>query len=68
MEATIISPKYQVLIPKNIRKQYKIKPGERFIMIPYEGRIEMVLERDIKSMRGILKGIDTEIIREEDRS
>lgn len=64
MESVSISPKFQVVIPKDIRDQFKLKAGERMIMIPYEGRIEMVLERNIKSMRGFLRGMDTEIKRD----
>ena len=64
MESVSISPKFQVVIPKNIRERFKLKAGERMVMIPYEGRIEMVLERNIKSMRGFLRGMDTEIKRD----
>lgn len=67
MNSVAVSPKYQIVIPKTIRSRYKIKPGEKVIIIPYEGRIEIILEKDIKSMRGIIKGMDTEIEREEDR-
>jgi hypothetical protein len=34
----------------------------------YGGRIELILERDIKELRGFLKGINTEFEREKDRS
>lgn len=64
MESVSISPKFQVVIPKDIRDRFKLKAGEKMIMIPYEGRIEMVLERNIKSMRGFLRGMDTEIKRD----
>ena len=67
MQSVKISPKFQVVIPKNIRDRYKFKSGENVVVLPYEGRIEMVREKDIKSMRGFLKGMDTEIIREADR-
>ena len=65
MQSVAISPKYQVVIPKDIREGLKLSPGEKMVMIPYQGRIEMVLERDIKKMRGFLKGMDTAIEREE---
>lgn len=67
MNSVPVSPKYQIVIPKEIRDKYRISPGERLIMIPYEGRIELVPERDMKSMRGFLKGMDTTIERENDR-
>ena len=64
MESVSISPKFQVVIPKDIRELFKLKAGEKMVLIPYEGRIEMVLERNIKSMRGFLGGMDTEIKRD----
>ncbi|MBP7652901.1 AbrB/MazE/SpoVT family DNA-binding domain-containing protein [Candidatus Dependentiae bacterium] len=67
MNTVAISPKYQVVIPKEIRKKYELHPGQKIIMIPFEGRIEMVLEKSIKSMRGFLKGITTDVEREDDR-
>jgi AbrB family looped-hinge helix DNA binding protein len=67
MESVSISSKYQVVIPKEIRKQMGLKPGERVIMITFGGRIEIIPSRDLKKMRGILKGIDSAIPREEDR-
>jgi len=33
----------------------------------HEGRIELVPERDIRKLRGFLKGINTRLDREEDR-
>ncbi len=63
-----VSPKYQVVIPLGIRKTHKVVPGEKFQVLPYEGRIELVPVRDIKKMRGFLKGIDTEVARDKDRS
>ena len=67
MDAVTVSPKYQITIPKLIRKKFDIHPGERMVIIPYEDRIEMMPERDIKSMRGFLKGIDIAVEREDDR-
>lgn len=67
MESVKISPKFQVVIPKNVRERYKFKAGEKIVVFPYEGRIEMVRRRDMKSMRGFVKGMDTEIVREDDR-
>lgn len=67
MESVKISPKFQVVIPKNIRERYKFRAGEKVVIFPYDGRIEMVRRRDMKSMRGFVKGMDTEVSREDDR-
>ena len=67
MQTVTVSPKYQVVIPKNIRDALKLKPGQKMRVIEYDGRIEMIPDRDISELRGFLKGIDTRFEREKDR-
>lgn len=67
MTTVTVSPKYQVVIPREIRKRLHISPCQKLQVLPCEGRIEMVLLKDIKRMRGFLKGIDTAVAREKDR-
>jgi len=62
-----VSPKFQVVIPKTIRKALNIRPGQKMQVVEYAGRIELIPERDIKELRGFLKGINTEFKREKDR-
>jgi len=64
---TTISPKFQVVIPEVIRKAMKLKPGEKVLVFQYENRIEYIPQRNLKEMRGFLKGIDTSVEREKDR-
>jgi AbrB family looped-hinge helix DNA binding protein len=67
MNIITISPKYQIVIPKNIRKKLNIKPGQKFQVLEYKGRIELIPQKDISELRGFVKGINTESIREKDR-
>jgi len=67
MLSVIISPKYQVVIPKVVREALNLRPGQKMQVVEYVGRIELIPERDIKELRGFLKGINTEFKREEDR-
>jgi len=67
MQSVTVSPKYQVVIPKTVRKALKLRPGQKMQVIEYEGRIELIPERDIRDLRGFLKGIHTEFKREKDR-
>jgi len=67
MQTVTVSPKYQVVIPKTIRDALHLRPGQKMQVVKYEGRIELIPERDIKELRGFLKGINTEVKREEDR-
>jgi len=68
MGRVTISPKFQVVIPKEIREKLGLSPGQRVEAIAYENRIELIPLRPIRQMRGFLKGIDTSIEREADRA
>jgi AbrB family looped-hinge helix DNA binding protein len=67
METSTVSTKYQVVIPKKVRKQLGIKVGQKVQILPYNGRIEIIPIESIKKARGFLKEIDTKIEREKDR-
>ena len=67
MKTVTVSPKFQVVIPREVRESLSIKPGEKMQIINYADRIELVPMRKIKDMRGFLKGIDTSVVREKDR-
>lgn len=67
MKAVKISPKFQVVIPKNIRESMQLKPGQQMQVIEYGNRVELIPTRSIESMRGYLKGINCEFKREDDR-
>jgi AbrB family looped-hinge helix DNA binding protein len=68
MTTVTVSPKFQVVIPKEVREALGIKVGERLDAIPYHGHIALVPVRSIRSARGFLKGIDTDVPREPDRT
>jgi len=65
MEAVTISSKYQVVIPREIRKQFNLKPGQKIMFIPYNGTLRVVLIPPIKKARGMLMGMNTDNLREE---
>ena len=67
MQTVTVSPKYQVVIPKDIREAMGLRPGQKLKVIEYEGRIELIPDRDITELKGFLKGINTEFVREDDR-
>ena len=66
-ETVTISPKFQVVIPRALRESIRIRPGQKFQMILYRNRIELIPMQSMKRARGVLKGIDTRIKRETDR-
>lgn len=67
MQSVKLSPKYQVVIPREIRESLKLRPGYFIQVFEYNGRIEFIPQKDMKSMKGFLRGIDTTVTREKDR-
>ena len=67
MTTVTVSPKYQVVIPKEIRESLELKPGQKLQIIQIGDRIEFLPLKSMKESRGILKGINTSIDREGDR-
>lgn len=67
MAAVTISPKFQIVIPKKIREELELTPGQKVETLVYDGRIELVPIRPVREMRGFLRGIDTNVERDEDR-
>ena len=68
MATVTISPKFQVVIPKEVRQRLGLKPGQKVQTIVFDDRIELIPVKPIKKMRGFLKGIDTKVPREADRT
>jgi AbrB family looped-hinge helix DNA binding protein len=57
MEMVKISPKFQIVIPKKIREDLKLKPGEELQMYILDGTIRIHAPRDIRDLAGIAEGI-----------
>jgi AbrB family looped-hinge helix DNA binding protein len=67
METVTVSPKYQVVIPSQVRKVLGVEPGHKIQVLLYDNRIEMIPVKPVEQARGFLRGIDTSIDREVDR-
>jgi len=67
MQTVTVSPKFQVVIPRDVRESLHLRPGQKMQVVEYAGRIELIPERDIADLRGFLKGINTDFEREKDR-
>lgn len=64
MTATTISPKFQVVIPREIRKQLLIKSGQRVTMVVKNGVIFIVPQVPVSRLRGTLRDVPAEGFRE----
>ena len=67
MRTVIVSSKFQVVIPKEARENIGLQVGTRPEIITYGNRIELVPVLPMKKLKGMFKGINTDIQREDDR-
>ena len=67
MQAVTVSPKFQVVIPLAVREAMGLMPGVKLQVIQFEDRIELIPLRGAKALRGTLPGLDTNVLRDDDR-
>lgn len=68
MAVVTISPRFQVVIPLEIREALGLEPGQKIEAIRVDDRIEFIPIRPTRAMRGYLKGLDTRVPRDRDRA
>lgn len=64
MARTKVSPKFQVVIPKEVREGMGLRVGQELQVVSKGGVITLVPERALSSLRGFAKGIRTDDLRE----
>lgn len=64
METVTLSPKFQIVIPRQVRQDLQLQPGEKIVVIEKGGHIHLVPVGPISKARGIAKGANAENIRE----
>ncbi len=57
MPTVTVSPKFQVVIPKELRERLGLKPGQKLFMFVVDGKIQLDVPRPITELRGMAKGI-----------
>ena len=68
MDTVTLSPKFQVVIPQAIREALQLTPGEKFRVMRYGDRVELIPVKKMKELRGFARGMNTTIRRERDRT
>ncbi|MBC7228497.1 MAG: AbrB/MazE/SpoVT family DNA-binding domain-containing protein [Thermoflexales bacterium] len=68
MYSATISSRYQIVIPRALRKRLGLKPKQKVVFIPLGNTLRLVVVPSIEQARGMFPGIETEIPREEDEA
>ena len=67
MNTVAVSPKFQVVIPKDIRRALNLVSGQRMAVQLNDGKVEFIPEQTVASLRGRWPGMDTRVVRDADR-
>jgi len=67
VDTVTISPKFQVVIPRAVREQLGLEPGQKVQALAYNNRVELIPVQPLRRMRGFLKGLNTTVARDRDR-
>lgn len=65
MTKVIVSSKYQIVIPNEIRRALGIRKGQILSMVNMGGVIELVPDKDIRDMKGAFPQVTLDDIRDE---
>lgn len=57
MARTVVSTKFQVVIPREIREESGLRKGQTFQVISKGGVISLVPERPLSELKGFARGV-----------
>jgi len=57
MQTVKVSPKFQVVIPKDLRERLKLRPGQDLVIYEIDGQIRLEYPHKAKSLRGLARGL-----------
>lgn len=66
MSTVMVSSKFQVVIPREVRKKNRIAVGQQLQVISFDDRIELIPVRKMRSTKGFLRGFDKRFERDEE--
>jgi AbrB family looped-hinge helix DNA binding protein len=66
LSVVTVSSKFQVVIPLEVRERMSLRPGQKVVVIEKDGVVHLIPEKPIQEMRGFVKGVTTENLREEE--
>ncbi len=66
MDTVTLSSKYQIVIPREVREKFNLKPGQKIMFVPYQKSIRLVIVPSIKEAKGMFEGMNIDNLREEE--
>jgi AbrB family looped-hinge helix DNA binding protein len=57
MQTVKVSPKFQVVIPKELRVRLKLRPGQDLAIYEVDGQIRLEISQKPKGLRGLARGL-----------
>ncbi len=67
MNTVTVSPKFQIVIPKEVRADMKLQSGAKLAIFKLGGVIQLVPVPTLAELQAKLKGINTDIVDDPDR-
>ena len=64
MQTVTLSTKYQLVIPRDIRRRLELEPGAQLTVVEKGGILYLVPERPIEELRGVARGTRRKGLRE----
>jgi len=61
-----LSPKFQVVIPRDVREKLDLKPGQKIVVIEKGGVLHLIPQKPMKEMKGFVKSVDLSKLRDEE--
>ena len=52
-----LSPKYQIVIPKEVRERLKLKPGQKLHVFVLNGVLQIAVPKPVSEIFGMVKGL-----------
>jgi AbrB family looped-hinge helix DNA binding protein len=67
MNTVTVSPKFQVVIPLEVRRRMQLVPGAKLMVVEFNGGLRLLPLKPPGALRGIARGIGAAIERDGDR-
>lgn len=61
METVTVSSKFQVVIPRKVREENRIRPGDKMAVLVKHGVVHLVPVRPFPKSKGMFRGVDFDL-------